>query len=133
MAASNYLENKIRDHIHGVAAYTAPANVYFGLHTANPGEDGATGEVAAASYTRAAYVNSTAGWNTSALGASTNKISVRFPDALESWGTVSHYSKWDAFTGGNCLEYGSLAAGGTLVSSGDVPRFSIGDISESVE
>ena len=133
MSASNYLENKIRDHINGVATYTPPATVYFGLHTANPGEAGTIGEVTGGAYARASLLNSSTGFNAAVSGAATNALAVQFPDATANWGTISFYSKWDALTAGNCLEYGALTAN-KIISSGDPgPRFNAASLSESVD
>jgi hypothetical protein len=37
-AKSNYLENKILDHVLATTAYTAPSAVYLSLHYTSPGE-----------------------------------------------------------------------------------------------
>jgi len=134
MSASNYLENKIRDHINGVATYTPPAIVYFGLHTGDPGENGTQVEVTGGAYARASLANSTVGFNTAASGAATNKLAVQFPDATANWGIITHYSKWDAATGAtNCLEYGSLTVAKTISSGDPGPRFNAASLSESVD
>lgn len=133
MSATNYLENKIRDHINGVATYTPVATVYIALHTADPGETGATGEVTGGSYARVSLANSGSGFNASSGGAATNIPVVQFPDPTANWGTVTHYSKWDAASAGNCLEYAALTAS-KVVNSGDPgPRFNAGSLSESVD
>ena len=51
-AASDYLENKILDHILGKVTYTAPDTVYIGL-AAEVNDDGSiSGEPTEASYAR---------------------------------------------------------------------------------
>jgi hypothetical protein len=134
MSASNYLENKIRDHLNGVAAYTAPATVYFSLHTSNPGETGATAEVSGGSYARAAHDNDGTGWDAASGGSAANAAVIQFPDASgANWGTVTHYGKWDASSGGNCLEYGALAASKVINDGDPGPRWNVGDLVESVD
>ena len=134
MSASNYLENAIRDHINGVAAFTAPAIVYFSLHTGSPGETGASNEVSGGAYARAALDNDNTGWDASASGSAANAAVIQFPDADgANWGTVTHYAKWDASTAGNCLEYGALTASKVINDGDPGPRWNIGDLVESVD
>lgn len=45
MAKSDYLENKILDHVLNNTSYTSPTTVYFALFTSNPAEDGSGSEV----------------------------------------------------------------------------------------
>ena len=52
MSFSNYLENKVLLHVFGATAYTAPATLYVGLFTSNPGETGGGTEVSGGSYAR---------------------------------------------------------------------------------
>ncbi len=132
MGASNYLEDKIRNHINGHTAYTAPANVYIGLHTADPGETGATAEVTGGGYARVQLANSSAGWAASSGGSAANAAAVQFANASAAWGTVTHYSKWDAITAGNCLEYSALTSSKVIASGDPGPIFNVGTIVESV-
>ena len=51
-AFSNFLENKILLHVLANTSYTSPSTVYLGLHTADPTETGAVGELSGNGYAR---------------------------------------------------------------------------------
>lgn len=125
MSASNYLELALLDHLTNVAAFTPPGTFYVGLHTANPGETGATGEVATGSYARKDVPAAGTDWNAAASGLADNINAIQFVQATANWGTITHFSIWDAVSGGNCLLYGALAAS-KVVNSGDYFEFAAG-------
>ena len=134
MSASNYLELAILDHIFGGTAFSVPATVYIGLHTANPGETGATAEVAVGAYARKDVTNDNTGWDAAAavsgLGTTKNAAIIQFTDPSgANWGTITHFSIWDASSGGNCLVFGALNAS-VVVNDGDPgPRFNVNGLS----
>ena len=104
MSKSDYLEKKLLDHTFGKAAYTAPANIFVGLSTADPGDDGATlAEPSGNNYSRVS--TAAADWNAATLGAGTltNANAINFPVASGSWGTITHVALFDASSGGNLL------------------------------
>jgi hypothetical protein len=117
---SNFLENKVLEHVFGGVAYSAPATLYVGLFTSNPGETGSGTEVSGGSYAR-----QTIAFTVTASQAS-NTAAVEFPTATASWGTVSHAAIFDAVSGGNMLAYGALTASKTI-DGGDVFRIPAGD------
>lgn len=126
MSFSNYLENKLIDHVFGGVSYTAPATIYVGLYTSDPGEAGSGTEVSGGSYARqsAAFtVTDNAAENTSAI---------EFPTATASWGTITHVAVLDASTAGNVLASAALAASKTI-GSGDVLRINAGDLDISLD
>lgn len=120
MSFSNYLENKVLLHVFGATAYTAPATLYVGLFTSDPGEGGTGTEVSGGSYAR----------QTIAFTVTTNQASntaaVEFPTATASWGTVTYAAIYDAVSGGNLMAYGALTTSKTI-ASGDVLRIPAGD------
>lgn len=120
MSFSNYLENKVLLHVFGATAYTAPATLYVGLYTSDPGETGSGTEVSGGSYAR----------QTIAFTVTDNQASntavVEFPTASASWGTVTYAAISDAVSGGNMLAYGALTTSKTI-ASGDVLRIPAGD------
>lgn len=120
MSFSNFLENKVLLHVFGATPYTAPATLYVGLFTSNPGEAGGGTEVSGGSYAR-----QTAAFTVAANLAS-NTAAVEFPTASASWGTITHAAIFDAATGGNMLAYGALTASKTI-ATGDVFRIPAGD------
>jgi hypothetical protein len=120
-AFSNYLENKVLDHVFGGVAYSAPATLYLALYTVAPDDTGGGTEVSGTSYARqtiAFTVTDDTASNTSA---------VEFPTAGSSWGTVVAVGIFDALTSGNLLAYGNLTASKTI-ASGDVFRVPAGDL-----
>jgi len=127
---SNYLENEVLDHVMGVGAYSAPT-VYAALCTADPTEAGtgaSMNEVAdAGAYARVAVAGS---FGTAAAdGSISNDAAITFTEATGSWGTVTHFAIVDSGThgAGNMLASGALSASKTI-SSGDIPRFAIGEL-----
>jgi len=121
MSFSNYLETELLDHVFANNAYTSPTNVYVGLFTSNPDEDGSGTEVSGGSYAR-----QTASFTVSGNTATTDAV-IEFPTATANWGTVSHIGVYDALTSGNLLAYAALTTS-KAISSGDVFRIPTGDI-----
>ena len=120
-AFSDYLENKVLDHVFGGVAYSAPATLYLALYTSDPGDDNSGTECSGTSYARqtiAFTVTNDTASNTSA---------VEFPTAGSAWGTITHVGILDALTSGNLLAHGALTASKT-VAQGDVFRVPAGDL-----
>ena len=126
---SNYLENKLLDHILRAVSFTSPATVYVSLHTADPTDAGSGAEVSGGSYARVAV---TAGFAAAASGATSNSAAIIFPTATGSWGTVTHFGIWDASTSGNLLIYGALAASVAPVTN-DIVQFNAASLSVSLD
>jgi hypothetical protein len=110
MSISNYAELEILDHLTGTASWSAPAAVYIKLHTGDPGED-CTGN-AATEDTRKAVTFSAA-----SSGAITSSATAEWTN-VSTTETYSHWSLWDAATGGNPLWYGALSSS-AAVTAGD--------------
>ena len=122
---SDYLEDKVLDHVFGGSAYTAPSTLYVGLFTAAPSDTGGGTEVSGGSYARKSMAAMTVS-GTSPTTA-TNGAAVEFVTATGSWGDISHTGIFDASSGGNLLCWAALSASKT-VASGDVIRFDAGDL-----
>lgn len=120
MSFSNYLENKVLDHVFGGVAYTAPATLYVGLFTSDPGETGSGTEVSGGSYARQTIAFTVTGSQAS------NTAAAEFPTATASWGTITYAAIYDALSGGNLLASGALTTSKTI-DSGDVFRIPAGD------
>jgi hypothetical protein len=121
---SDYLENKVLDHILGTTSYTMPADVYLALYTATPTDSTSGTEVAGGSYARKIIT-----FNASSSGAATNDITVDFTNMPTC--TVTGVAILDALTSGNILVYGGLGASKSVLS-GDTLRISSGDLSISI-
>ncbi|CAB4139418.1 hypothetical protein UFOVP351_46 [uncultured Caudovirales phage] len=120
MSFSNFLENKVLGHVFGATPYTAPATLYVGLFTSNPGETGSGTEVSGGSYARQTIAFTVTGSQAS------NTAAVEFPTATASWGTITYAAIYDAVSGGNLLAYGALTTSKTI-DNGDVFRIPAGD------
>jgi len=124
-AASNYLENALINAICRGVAFTSPSKTYVALHTANPGETG-NNEVSTAAYP--SYTRQDAAKGGTQADAWTAPTDGVVKNALQLiWAmydgsaplTVTHFSVWDAETGGNLLFYAQLASARTI-NNGDV-------------
>ena len=122
---TDYLEDKVLDHVFGGTAYTAPSTLYVGLFTAAPSDTGGGTEVSGGSYARKSMPAMTVS-GTSPTTA-TNGAAVEFVTATGSWGTVTHVGIFDASSSGNLLCWAALSAS-KVVASGDVIRFDQGDL-----
>jgi len=110
MSISNYAELKILEHTTGKTAWTIPTNVYVKLHTADAGEAGTTS--AATETTR-----KVAAWASAASGSIATSATLEWTNVAATE-TYSHWSMWDASTGGNCLWTGALSSS-AAVTAGD--------------
>lgn len=121
---SNYLENKIIDHVLRNTPYTTPGTqVWLALYTADPTDADAGTEVTGGSYAR----QQVTAWDAPAARATANTNVITFPQASANWGNVTHIGIRDASAGGNLLFHGPLTTPKTVNTGGN---FSIpaGDI-----
>ena len=132
-AASNYLENKVLDHVLTATAYTAPTTRYLGLFTNTSGnaatnlEAGTlTDEVSGGAYARKAVT-----FNAASGGSSTTNATVTFDTATASWGTITHVAVMDAATGGNVLFWGAVTTA-KQIDTGDIFQVSAGNLTISL-
>ena len=75
-AMSDYLENKLVDHLFRAQALAAPASLHIGLLTAAPSDSGGGTEVAGSNYARASVTSSLANWAGTQAPGSTAASSV---------------------------------------------------------
>ena len=121
-AMSDYLENKVLDHILGTTAYTMPTTVYVGLSTGSFADDNSGTELSGSGYTR-----QSAAFDAAVNGTADNTATIEFSAATASWGDVSHFGIFDASTGGNLLIHGAFTTTKTI-ATGDILRISAGDL-----
>jgi hypothetical protein len=124
---SNYLENKILDHVLRNVSYTSPTTVYVGLYTSNPADDNSGTEVSGGSYARQILSVTTA-----TAGIVTSSADVTFPQATAQWGTISHIGLLDAVSSGNLLMHTPLTTS-RAVEVGDVLKISTGSLTASLD
>lgn len=132
-AASNYLENKVLDHVLRVASYTQPSGLWLALFTNSSGnaatnlEAGTlTDEVSGGSYGRKTVAFAAASSGTSATNAT-----VTFDAASGNWGTITHVAIMDAATSGNVLFWGAVTTPKTI-ETGDTFQVSSGNLTVSL-
>jgi hypothetical protein len=132
MSFTDYLEDKILDHVFGGTAYTAPTTLYVGLHTSASSDSAAGTEVSGGSYARQTAAFTVSG--TTPTEATTG-AAIEFPTATASWGTVTYAGVYDALTGGNLLAYAELTdpsdfstALPKAIDTGDIFRISAGNL-----
>jgi len=127
---ADYWENEILDHLFGKDSYTPPT-IYVGLSTADPTDDASgLAEPSGNSYARVATAG--ADWNTASGGTLDNANDITFPEASGSWGTITHFTLFDAASAGNMLAHGSLSVSKSI-SSGDTAKFAAGDLDVSLD
>lgn len=124
---SNYLENKLLDHVLRNVSYTSPSTVYVGLYTSDPTDANTGTEVSGGSYARQSISVTTASG-----GIVTSSADVTFPQATASWGTITHLGLSDAITSGNLLMHSSVTTSKS-VDSGDVVKINTGSLTVSID
>jgi len=135
-AATNYLENKILDHILGRVTYTAPTNLYIGLATNVDDEGNITGEPSSeAGYARVEVPNNTTNFPNAVNGTKSNGTPIEFPEATGDWGTINYTFIADGDIGyenTNVLLYSQLTVP-KVISAGDTVSFLAGKLTYSVD
>ena len=121
---SDYLEDKVLDHVFGGTAYTAPTTLYVALYTVAPSDTGGGTEVSGGAYVRKTATFTVSGTSPT---TATNAAAIEYPTATANYGTVVAVGVMDALTSGNLLAYANLDAS-KVVSSGDVFRFDAGGL-----
>jgi len=131
-AASNYLENKILDHVLRVASFTQPSGLWLALFTGNPGESGSFANEIATS--GSAYARQTITFASASGGVSANDATVTFPVATSSWGTITHVAIVDNATrgSGNVLYYSAVTVAKTIGTS-DQFQITTGNLTISLD
>jgi len=107
-AASDFLENKILDHIYGGPDYVRPATLYVALYTSAPTDAGGGTEVAGGAYARAAVTNNATNFPAAAAGSKTNGTVITYAQASAAWGSIVAFGIFDALTGGNLIVHNLL-------------------------
>ncbi len=121
-AMSDYLENKVLDHVLATSAYTMPSAIYIGLSTGSFNDDNSGTELSGNGYARQSIA-----FDAAVSGTADNTAAAEFSPATSSWGTVTHFGLFDASTGGNLLIHGAFTVG-KLIDTGDILKVSAGDL-----
>jgi len=130
---SNYLENKVLNHVLGTQAMTMPfpgnpdPGVYIGLYNVAPTDAGGGTEVSGGNYSRVLTPFKLAVGD----GTTSNDGIVTFPTANADWNdgggnnTILAFGVFDAFTTGNLLYWGTVSPAKTVLN-GDTASFADG-------
>lgn len=124
---SNYLEDKLLDHVLRNVSYTSPTTVYVGLYTSDPQDDNSGTEVSGGSYARQ-ILNVT----TASGGVVTSDADVTFPQATGNWGTITHIGLLDALSSGNLLMHTPLTTS-KLIETGDILKIPVGNLTAELD
>ena len=120
---TDYLEDKILNHVFTNVAYTSPTTVYVGLFTVAPTDVGGGTEITGMGYARKSAAFTVSGTGTLA----TNSAAVEFDAATGTWGTIVAIAVFDALTTGNMLAFADLTTSKTI-ATGDILRIPTGDL-----
>lgn len=123
---TNYLEDRILNHLFRNTASTAPTTVYLALYTTTPGEAGGGTEVSTGGYTRQAVT-----FGAPSGGAIANTGAVSFTATGAGFGTVTGVAIHDAASAGNMFAFDAITS--ATVNEGDTLQFGIGDIVVSLD
>lgn len=118
---TDYLEDRVLNHIFRNTASTAPATVYLALYTVTPSDTGGGTEVTGGGYARQAIT-----FGASSGGAISNTSAVSFTASGANYGTVVSVAVMDALTVGNMLAWDGITS--AIINDGDTLNFAIGDI-----
>jgi hypothetical protein len=117
-AASDYLENKLLDHVLTSTSYSSPnATLYLALFTSDGGLENDT-EGSQTEISGNSYVRKTIAFSAASGGSASNSGTVTFDAATGNWGTISHVAVMDASTSGHVLFWGAVTTSKTI-ESGD--------------
>jgi hypothetical protein len=137
MSFSDYLEDKVLDHVFGGTAYTAPSTLYVGVFTSASSDSSAGTEVSGNGYARQSVAFTVSGTSPTTAASS---AAVEFPEATGSWGTVTYAGIFDALSGGNMLAHAQLTdpadfttALPKTIGTGDILRISAGNLKVTLD
>ena len=132
-AASNYLEDKVLNHVLTATAYPQPGGRWLALFTntstnaaANLEAGTLTDEISGGSYARKPVTFAAA-----SSGTSSTNATVTFDTATGNWGTITHVAVMDSLTGVNVLFWGAVTTPKTI-ETGDTFQVSSGNLTVSL-
>ena len=134
-AASNYLENKVLDHVLKNTAFTQPSGLYLALFNNTSGSAAANLEAGTltdeVSTSGTAYVRKTIAFGAASGGTASSSATVTFDAATADWGTITHVAIMDNSTSGNVLFWGAVTTSKTI-QSGDTFQVTSGNLTISL-
>lgn len=140
---SDYLENKIADHLFRTTTYSQPSTLYMALNTAACSDSSSGTEVSGGSYARVALNPSNSNWkgthgttsgaSSGTGGTVTNASAITFASPTANWGTITHVRITDASTSGNDLFCIALTNSKTVNNGDAAPSFPIDALSVQLD
>ena len=132
---TNYLEEKLIDHLFKTVAYShsSPASWFIALLTAAHGEDSAGGTEVSTSGTTYARISVTRGSGFTRASSSDvrtveNAATITFGVPSANWGQVTHVGLYDAVTSGNLIIEAQLQFAKTINNGDPAPKFNAGEL-----
>lgn len=121
MSFGDWAENAAVDWLFGGATPTRPATRYISLHTADPGDTGAS-EINGAN--DLGYARKVVTFAAASGGSAKNNGTPPSWTSTDTgnWATATHFGVWDALTAGNFLGGGALTTSRTI-GPGDSATF----------
>jgi hypothetical protein len=136
-AASNYLENKVLDHVLRNTAYTQPSGLWLALFNNTSGNAAANLEAGTltdeTSTSGTAYSRKTVAFAAASSGTAATSATVTFDAATASFGTITHVAVVDSATAGagNVLFWGAVTTSKTI-DTGDTFQVTSGNLTISL-
>ncbi len=136
-AASNYLENKVLDHVLRVASFTQPSGLWLALFNNTSGSAATNLEAGTltdeTSTSGTAYARQAVTFAAASSGSAATSATVTFPAATANWGTITHVAIMDGGTAGagNVLFWGAVITSKTI-ETGDTFQVSSGNLTVSL-
>jgi len=128
---TNYLEDKVINHLFGSVTFTRPGTYFCGLLTVTPTDSASGTEVSGGAYARQSIA-----WTITGSGVSqaASSADLTWPAATTDWGTVIVAGIYDALTSGNLVAFETLTksdfttANPKIINSGDIFKISSGSL-----
>jgi hypothetical protein len=129
---SNYVMNKMLDHILKVGSFSQPTNLYVALFDGDPSDAGV--ECPGTEYARQTVNN----WDSASERGITNTDQIDFPEIeTNDWGDIDYIAIYDADEGGNLIAYDDIESYTTqlgdnlYIGAGDLdPSFGAGGVGD---
>lgn len=116
------LEEAVMDWVFEEASMPSPpTNLYVGLHTGPPGNDGTDNEVDASDYDR--FETTPGEWDRlagSGPSEAENNTDIEFPEAASDWGVITHVSLWTTEDNSGMCLYQTQLDSSISVELGDI-------------
>jgi hypothetical protein len=103
---SDYVNNKMVDHVLRGAPCPTFGSVYLALSTTAPASDGSGVSEPSGN----AYARTLLSFGAPASRQIVNSANVEFPKATGPWGEITHWAIFDSLSGGNFLAFGDFGA-----------------------